>query len=163
MLKQFITWLVTKFLTKRETFALIVDRWFVESPRGAIELLYHIAYRTETKRTIVPFDTLAATKVAEASLVNNVYMAVLLALKKKLIICASKECREAEVRTFFAEAERIKQHSSVLKVRKELFDHVRKQTLFTDERDIALVAHVLQDTYTHVEAASKFITSVTGE
>lgn len=160
MLKQFITWLVTKFLTKRETFALIVDRWFVESPRGAIELLYHIAYRSEAKHAIVPFDTIAAKKLTEGSLANNVYIATLLSLKTQLLHCSAKGCDESAFKEFFREVARIKDQSSVLKVRKELIDHVRKNTLYVVQGDINLAAHVLQESYIDPEIITTFLTTV---
>ena len=160
MLKKFITWLVIKFLSKRETFALIVDRWFVESPRGAIELLYHIAYLSDAKSTIVPFDTIAAKKTAEGSLADNVYVATLLSLKKHFINCGDKDCDEAGIKEFFREVVRIKNQSSVLKVRKELIDHVRKNTLYVTEADVTLAAHVLQESYIDPEIIAVFLTAV---
>lgn len=162
MLKRFIVWLVTKFLSKRDTMSLIVDRWFVDDPRAVINYLYHLAYSSETERTIVPFDRIAAKKMTEGVFFGNIYVAVLLKIKEQLIRCGAKECEESDFKEFFIEVARIKEQKSVLKVRKELADHVRRATALDNLEDIDLVTTVLQNALINPATIAKFLTK-TGE
>lgn len=150
MLKQFIIWLVTKFLAEKDIIALIANKGFTENPRATIESLYRRVYDSGNGQSIIPFDTVAAQKISEGDLAGNVYIAVLMSLKTHL-------CNYSE---FFNEVARIKGQSSVLKVKKELIELVRSNTAYTLDSDIALVAHVMQESYINPVVITEFLNNL---
>ncbi|ABY63105.1 hypothetical protein ST201phi2-1p278 [Pseudomonas phage 201phi2-1] len=159
MFKQFILWLVTKLLTPRDRLQLVVDDGFLANPRRTIDNLYHVAHSNKHGVKFESFDRVSAKRLSEFDISGSVYIAVLFALHDKLIACTGGSCFEEEVRNFFHKVNTIKGHGNRLKVSKDLFELVRKETLFANEQDINLVAHVLQHQYIDTEATTKFLTN----
>lgn len=159
MLKQFIVWLVTKFLTVRDIAQLVVDNGFKESPRLIIDRLYNVAHSSKDARPFDSFERVAAKKLSETDLSGSLFITVLFALQAKLMCCASNHCQETEYKEFFRKVNVIKQHTNPLKVRKDLYELVRKETFFGNELDITLAANVLQHSYIDPEIITKFLTT----
>lgn len=142
MLVNIILWLVNKYLTKRQIFSYIADRWLSNSPYGTVEYLY------DAGPDISPDfrDRIAAHRLVE----NNHFISaslklVLEYLRDRVNSCGDSDCEEADTLEFFRKVNIAKNHKSHLKVRKDLFDLVQRETTVTDMLAVEMIAAILEN------------------
>jgi len=160
MLKQFILWLVTKFLTSKELYQYVAKQDFLDSPGRAINHLYTAAYDLKPAKPVKSFDLLNAEYAVANGYRDSVFVMSLVVIRDRLIACSHHECSEEAYKAFFIKVTQLKVHHSALKVRKDLTKLVRDETTLVSEHDIDLVVHVLQNNFIHPEATTKFITTL---
>ncbi len=158
MFKRIVLWLVIKFLTPRDRLQLVVDDGFLNSPRHTIDNLYHVAHSNRKGKAFESFDRLAAKRLSEIDVSGSMFIVTLFALRAKLITCPDPNCAGDEYRNFFREVNIIKEHNNRLKVSKDLIELVRKETLFDNDKDITLMAHVLQHNDIDPDTVTAFFT-----